>query len=206
MEAALKLAFALNFGGLMLAVRRLARRLRQRPDGSVNQMENEMPALKIIRPVLGVVFYLELFDWLLPGTRTAWAYVVLPYPIRWGGAAACWLATAVIWWSFEALGRNYRGGLGLWDDHQLVVEGPYSLVRHPIYGSFVLIMVGAAGMSANWLLGGAGVLLTLAIPALRLKQEEQELRERFGAAYSEYGRATARFVPWLFWSQSVHDT
>ena len=58
-------------------------------------------------------------------------------------------------------------------------------------------MLSLWGMSANWLLGGAGILLTLSIPALRVRTEERELSERFGAAYSEYTNSTARFLPWI---------
>lgn len=197
MEVALKVVFGLVFCGLLGAVRGVAKQLRQRPEGKVNQMPNEVPALKVIRPALALIFYLSLFDWLLPGTRLAWAQLGTPLLLRWSGAGACVLSVAIIWSSFAALGRNYRGGVGLWSDHELVTTGPYSLVRHPIYGAFVLIMAGVWALSTSWLVGTSGLLLTLSIPALRLRIEERDLKERFGATYSKYEQATPRFLPWI---------
>ena len=127
MESALKAVFARTVIGMFLAVRGVARRLRQRPDGRVNQMAHEVPALKIIRPALGLVFYLALLDWLVPGTRLEWAHGAVPTPLRWGSAAGCLLSVLIMWSSFEALGQTYRGGVGLWDDHLLVVAGPYDV-------------------------------------------------------------------------------
>lgn len=198
MELLYKIFFCALFGLLLVAAVQMARTLRARPEGRVDQTEHELPALKVIRPVLGLVFYGALLDWLVPGTRLEGVQVALPAALRWCGGVASLAAVLVVWWSFRSLGRNYRGGVGLWDDHQLVVGGPYRWVRHPIYTSFVLIMLGLTALSANWLLGWAGLVLTLSIPAFRLPTEERELRERFGEDYRRYEASTARFIPGLF--------
>jgi protein-S-isoprenylcysteine O-methyltransferase Ste14 len=191
----LKVVFGLVFFGLLGAVRGVARQLRKRPEGKVYQMPNEVSALRVIRPTLGLIFYLALFDWLLPGTRLPWAQLGTPLLVRWSGAGLCVLSVAIIWSSFAALGHNYRGGVGLWGDHELVTKGPYARVRHPIYGAFMLLMLGAGAMSTSWLVGTSGLLLTLSIPAFRLRIEERELKERFGSKYLEYERSTPRFLP-----------
>lgn len=198
MDALFKAAFALMFLALLASVRPVASELRQRTGTGVNQMAHEHPALRLIRPVLGLVFYAALVDWLLPGTRIPWLGTPFPLPIRWCGTLICFAAVASLRASFLALGSTYRGGLGLWDDHVLVVTGPYAVIRHPIYAAFVLIMAGIWMMTGSWVIGTSGLVLTLAVPAIRLPIEESQLRERFGPQYDTYEASTARFLPGVF--------
>jgi protein-S-isoprenylcysteine O-methyltransferase Ste14 len=195
METTFKILFLAMFGGVLGAGIRAGRELRRRPGGKVNQVENELPSLKVLRPVLALFFYGGVLDWLLPGTRLGWATLPLPLAVRWLGALAALASVPILWWSFGTLGPNYRGGVGLWDDHRLVTDGPYRHVRHPIYAAFVLAMLGAFGLSANWLVGISGVALTMSIPLLRLSTEERELEERFGSAFAAYRARTPRFLP-----------
>jgi len=198
MEFWFKIACALLFAGVIGAAVQAAGALRRRPEAKIDQTEHELPVLKLLRPALGLVFYGSIGDWLLPGTRMAWARLALPVEARWAGAGIAALAVAVLWWSFRTLGSNYRGGVGLWDDHELVAHGPYRYVQHPIYGAFVLAMVGTALLSASWLAAASGIALTVSIPLLRLPVEEPELAARFGDRYARYREATARFLPWLY--------
>jgi protein-S-isoprenylcysteine O-methyltransferase Ste14 len=78
---------------------------------------------------------------------------------------------------------------------ELVEEGPYRLVRHPIYGAGMLIAVGYALATSVPALGVAGALAVLW--ALKAAVEERWLEERF-AEYADYRRRTPRrFLPWL---------
>lgn len=58
-----------------------------------------------------------------PGRVDAWA------------VAAEWLATGLLLWSISALGRNFSI---LPQRRAIVTSGPYALVRHPIYTSYLL--------------------------------------------------------------------
>lgn len=198
MEIWYKMAFVVFLAAVIAVVVEAARTLRQRPEGKVDQTDHELPALKMLRPLLGLVFYAALFDWLLPGSRLPWAALPLPAGFRWAGATIATGAVFLLRRSFIALGRNYRGGVGLWGDHELVVTGPYRWLRHPIYVAFVIAMAGIFALSANWVVGVSGTVLTLSIPALRLPVEESELAERFGDRYRDYAAGTARFVPGIF--------
>jgi len=58
-------------------------------------------------------------------------------------AVACFAAAnALSWAGARALGRHWRIGAGLTADHELVQHGIYSVVRHPIYTSMLLVIVG----------------------------------------------------------------
>ncbi len=196
-DIAAKLFFALAFARLAVHVAGVARGLRAREDGRVNQMENELPSLRVLRPVLGVLFYLALLEWLVPGVRLEALNVQVPPPVRMAGALLCGLGVEWAGAGFRALGPSYRGGLGLWDDHELVTTGPYAVVRHPIYVGFIGMMVGLLALSGNPLLGVSGLLLTVSIPLLRVRTEERQLAERFGVQYRSYAARVGGFVPHL---------
>jgi protein-S-isoprenylcysteine O-methyltransferase Ste14 len=106
-------------------------------------------------------------------------------------ALAGWLGN----FKYEALGTNYRGGVGLYDDHELITSGPYRSMRHPIYAAFIATMLLAGVVSASWLLGISGLLLVSSIAAARIPVEERELSERFGARWSTYRARTGSLVP-----------
>ncbi len=82
------------------------------------------------------------------------------------------------------------------DDVILHRQGPFALVRHPIYTGVILVFVGLAIKGANPV---AGLLATALIPFFYAKAgyEERLLGERF-AEYAEYQRAVPyRLLPWL---------
>jgi hypothetical protein len=77
---------------------------------------------------------------------------------------------------------------------RLLTEGIYARVRHPRYVE-VVVGVLAYALFANYV--GTYVLWLLLLPTLLLvvRLEEEELRERFGAAWDDYARRVPRFVP-----------
>lgn len=77
---------------------------------------------------------------------------------------------------------------------QLATSGPYAVVRHPQYSGFVLILL---GFLVQWPTIPTLVMFpALVIMYVRLaRQEEREVRERFGEAYDEYAARTPAFIP-----------
>lgn len=78
----------------------------------------------------------------------------------------------------------------------LATAGPYSVVRHPQYDAFILIMTG-------FLLQWPTILTLLMFPVLvvmyvRLaRREEEEIQRQFGAVYERFALRTPRFLPRL---------
>ena len=73
--------------------------------------------------------------------------------------------------------------------------GPYSLVRHPLYGSSLLLGLGVSALSENPV-----VLLVVLIYfawqyVTTIRHEESELAALFGDEYAEYRRNTPCFFP-----------
>ena len=90
-------------------------------------------------------------------------------------------------WCFGALDKN----------KSLAIQGPYALVRNPMYlGRFFLLFGCLLLLGSIWIL----VIFTLLYyfyMTNRVKREEAHLKEIFGQPYQTYCRDVNRFVPTL---------
>src|SRR5262245_55936046 len=136
-----KIAFGLAFIFAATVATRTARRARQRHGGALNQLPHEVRGLIAARSALGLVFYATLGAWLFFPGALSWTYVPIPTPLRWLAVACLAPVLSLFASSYRVLGANYRGGVGLYTDHQLVTTGPYRWLRHPIYAAFIVIML-----------------------------------------------------------------
>jgi isoprenylcysteine carboxyl methyltransferase (ICMT) family protein YpbQ len=78
----------------------------------------------------------------------------------------------------------------------LQARGPYRLVRHPLYLGWILVVFGAATMTADRLVFAvmSTLYLVVAIP-----WEERSLERAFGEAYGEYrARVRWRVIPYVY--------
>jgi protein-S-isoprenylcysteine O-methyltransferase Ste14 len=72
-------------------------------------------------------------------------------------------------------------------DGELVVDGPYSMMRHPIYVGGAFFFAGLSLVFSVW-----GLILTAVLALFwvaKARREEQHLMERF-EGYDEYRRRT----------------
>lgn len=78
----------------------------------------------------------------------------------------------------------------------LVTTGAYRYVRHPLYGSLLLL---AWGIFLKDVTAATATLVVLATAALLATAgaEERENLARFGPAYRDYMARTRRFIPFL---------
>ena len=116
-----------------------------------------------------------------------------------GGAGVAILTVAVwlFWRSHADLGRNWSPSLQIREGHELVTEGVYRSIRHPMYASMWLWGVAQALLLQNWVAGWAGLVLFLPLYLLRVPREEQMMLEQFGEAYLAYMNQTGRVIPRL---------
>jgi protein-S-isoprenylcysteine O-methyltransferase Ste14 len=101
-------------------------------------------------------------------------------------------------WALIRLGRNYQaGGSDPRPADGMVMEGPYKLVRHPMYAAALFISLGLACVVQSLAFFSVFciyfVLITLLIPA-----EEEGLRRAYGEQYILYQRRVKSLVPFLF--------
>lgn len=100
--------------------------------------------------------------------------------------------------SIAALGRFWSLHVEMREGHEFVRSGPFRWVRHPVYFSMILELIGPALMLQAWL--ALAVVTVIFAPTLwwRLHLEERALIEQFGGAYLEYSAVTPMLLPWRF--------
>lgn len=99
-------------------------------------------------------------------------------------------------WARAYLGGNWSSSVTVKVDHQLVRNGPYRWVRHPIYSGLILGMLGTA-LARGQVRGLVAVALLYAGFKIKSKIEEQAMISTFGLEYDEYSRTTGAIVPRL---------
>jgi protein-S-isoprenylcysteine O-methyltransferase Ste14 len=123
---------------------------------------------------------------------------LLPPVWRWIGVAVVMVGLLVRGWGMVALGRQYTRTVREIDEHQLVTNGPYAVVRHPGYAGSILVWCGFALAVGGWAAAAAVTVLLSAAYAFRIHAEEQLLGDLFGERYQTYRRRTRRLVPFVY--------
>jgi len=113
------------------------------------------------------------------------------------GVAILIAADWVFWKSHRDLGRNWSPTLEIRENHQLITEGIYQRIRHPMYLSLWLLVFAQAMILPNYVAGFAGLLPFGILYFLRVDREERMMLEQFGSAYEDYRCKTGRLFPKL---------
>jgi protein-S-isoprenylcysteine O-methyltransferase Ste14 len=129
---------------------------------------------------------------LLVGT---WGRVGAPVVMTTLGVALVILGEAMRIWAVRQIGvisRTRSGRLG-----RLVTEGPFTLVRNPLYVGNLLLWTGFTVWSGKlWLLAVCWTIFLLQYSAI-IGLEEGLLTERFGEEYTAYVARVPRWWPRL---------
>jgi protein-S-isoprenylcysteine O-methyltransferase Ste14 len=101
-------------------------------------------------------------------------------------------------YSIHILGRHFTPTIQLQKDHELITEGPYSIIRHPSYTGALMALVGGA----LWLNSSIGIISAIIAMMLaytiRINAEEKVLKGLFGNVYSDYQKNTKRIIPFVW--------
>ncbi len=145
-----------------------------------------MFATMMVLPLLQLATGLfDAANYRLPAWAT-WVGVLLQGPYLW-----------LFWRSHADLGRNWSPGLEVREGHDLVTQGVYARVRHPMYAAIWIFALAQPLLIQNWI---AGVLIIPAFAAMwfiRIPNEEAMMRDTFGDAYGAYCATTGRLFPRL---------
>ena len=107
--------------------------------------------------------------------------------------ASAWLGLSAL----RTLGRQWSYAARLVEGHKLVTEGPYRLVRHPIYTAMLGQVLAANFAFGQWVgLLAAGTVFVIGT-VMRIRSEEKLLRGAFGAEYEDYARRVKAFIPFV---------
>lgn len=99
-------------------------------------------------------------------------------------------------WARLTLGANWSGRPSVKAGHELVIKGPYALVRHPIYTGLLLAVAGTALDVDKWR-AVLGFALLIVVFALKMGNEEGLMMQTFPDAYPNYRKRVKALVPGL---------
>jgi protein-S-isoprenylcysteine O-methyltransferase len=99
-------------------------------------------------------------------------------------------------WSFKSLGEFYSQEILIYKNHELIMKGPYKLLRHPQYLSQILVDIGGGLAVMSF------VLLPIAIieiPFLIMRAilEEKLLEKNFKERFADYKKKTGFLFPFI---------
>jgi protein-S-isoprenylcysteine O-methyltransferase Ste14 len=135
----------------------------------------------------------------------AFADYHLPAFVPWFGAAVMVVALWLFWRSHADLGHNWSVTLELRKGHQLVKDGVYRSIRHPMYASILLFGLGQGLLLQNWLAGWSAFLAFALMYFVRTPREEHMMCEFFGQEYRDYMRRTGRVFPLIHIKKISHE-
>ena len=78
--------------------------------------------------------------------------------------------------------------------HEIITDGPYSIVRHPLYLFSLLGAVGIGLVSENLLVLAVIIIFYVIYYPFTVLAEEKKLENKFGQTYLEYKRVTPIFM------------
>ncbi len=103
---------------------------------------------------------------------------------------ACFLAIGVPLWIASAVQVLVHVPKG-----RLITNGPFAIMRHPLYTSVALLVVPGLGLALGSWVGFAIGIALYAWSRRFSPNEERELTAQFGRAYDAYRKRV--LVPWL---------
>lgn len=120
---------------------------------------------------------------------------ILPSWSGWIGTIIFLLALWLLWRSQSDLGRNWFQTLELREGHQLITNGVYKKIRHPMYAAFWLWGIAQPLLLHNWIAGWSHLAVFGLLYFLRVPREEEMMIDKFGEEYKSYMKRTGRVIP-----------
>jgi protein-S-isoprenylcysteine O-methyltransferase Ste14 len=122
------------------------------------------------------------FSWVLFGV--GWVLGILSF----------WIRNAAI----SALGKFWSLHVEIRDNHEFVRNGPFRVVRHPVYFSMILELLAFAFVCSAWIVALIIPFIYVPVLLMRVRMEEEAMIDKFGETYREYRRTTPAIFPRLW--------
>ncbi len=147
-----------------------------------------------------VVVQIGLFLLVAFGPKSIWGWPKWCYPyIRIGSIAGCYMMSAgflLVFLGIWTLGHNIAAVPFPKDSAVLIEDGPYRIVRHPMYSGAILAAFGWAFLiQSGSTVIYAGILFVFF--DLKARREELRLRDKF-PGYMDYQKRVNRLIPFLY--------
>ena len=120
---------------------------------------------------------------------------VIPHvdALAWIGVVLCVAGFAFCIWARFTLGRNWSGVVTLKGGHELILHGPYALVRHPIYIGLLTMFV-ATVIVLGHVAGIIALPFVFVSLWIKLRHEEKLMLTKFPNEYAAYQQRVKRLI------------
>lgn len=188
-------AYWLGVGIMIVRVHRATHRL----GGLVPEQRLEQTMWLVWVPLVAAWLtlpYLTLTRIHPPLALPQFVHEAMPYrALRWVGAAGAGVALLLTSSCWARMGTRWRMDVSVKGEEELITDGLFKYVRHPIYALQMLLMACSLVVVPTIpMLGVAAVHFVLI--QLKARNEERHLLSVHGEAYRRYLARTGRFVPW----------
>jgi protein-S-isoprenylcysteine O-methyltransferase Ste14 len=117
--------------------------------------------------------------------------------IAWLGLAVTIGGCAFAIWARATLGSNWSAMVTVKRDHELILRGPYAVVRHPIYSGLLFALTGTS-IAVGELRAFIGLGVAFIGFLLKSATEEKFMLEEFSTEYARYCQRVRRLIPFAF--------
>lgn len=147
-----------------------------------------------------MIVQVALFALMIGGPKTMSGWPVWPPGLASvatvAGAALAVAGGVLALWGVSGLGSNLTALPYPKDGSQLVVSGPYAIVRHPIYSGLIIGALGFALFVHGWLSLIYALVLFIFFD-VKSRKEERWLVQKF-PDYPEYVARVRKLIPWVY--------
>jgi protein-S-isoprenylcysteine O-methyltransferase Ste14 len=172
-------------------------RRRARQSGEVIPRRAEGPIALLLRMAMALPAAVTYLAYVFAPTWLAWSAWDLPIWLRSAAAAGAAACLPAIRWVFVSIGDNISETVLTKTTHQLVTNGAYRWIRHPLYAFALLELAFLALLASNWFMLSFPLIGVVVFRWLVIPKEEANLIKVFGTQYEEYRQQTGALVPRL---------
>lgn len=170
-------------------------RKRARQSGAVIPRRAEGPMLLLLRMVMALLVAVTFLAYVFAPTWLAWSAWGLPLWLRSAAAIIAVICLPGIRWVFVSIGDNISATILTKSTQQMVTDGPYRWIRHPLYAFALLELLCLALVANNWFMFSFSCIGIVVFRLLVIPREEANLIKVFGKQYEEYRDRTGALVP-----------
>ena len=116
--------------------------------------------------------------------------------VQWLGLAVTICGCAFAIWARACLGSNWSAMVTVKQNHELILRGPYGVVRHPMYSGFLFALAGTA-IAVGEIRAFIGLGLAFITFFIKSAAEERFMREEFSDEYARYSQRVRRLIPFI---------
>jgi len=161
---------------------------------SVRTQTSSSRLFQVVLIFIGAMIF-NLNRWFVSGWPTL-PIIPRETPFILGGAIITIAGMLFCVWARAILGTNWSARVTIKANHELVRQGPYQIVRHPIYTGLLIGLLGTA-----FVYGFAGCFVGVLVIGfafwLKSQTEEQFMVQQFGDQYLQYRQQVRALIPYI---------